>query len=151
VTAYVDTSVLLRVILGEPGVLPEWSTLDAIITSELTRVEALRTIDRARLALQLPDEDVALRREGVFAVLRACSIARVDAAVLARAAEPFPTALRTLAAIHLATALLVRAKHEHLVFATHDRQQAVAARAVGFRLLFPPSVLRNQLHVHPDS
>lgn len=132
---YVDTSVVLRVVLGEPGVLAEWPSLDVAMTSELLRVEALRTIDRARIQLQLSDEEVASRREGVFAILGACHIARVDGAVLERAAEPFPTLVRTLDALHLATALLIRAEHEDLAFATHDRQLATAARSVGFKVL----------------
>jgi predicted nucleic acid-binding protein len=49
VKVYVDTSVLLRVVFGEPGVLAEWTTIDMAVASELTRVEALRTIDRARI------------------------------------------------------------------------------------------------------
>lgn len=133
--AYVDTSVVLRVVLGEPGVLPEWRSIDVAVASELLRVEALRTIDRARILLQLSDEEVASRREGVFAILGACHIARVDGSVLERAAEPFPTLVRTLDAIHLATALLIRAEHDDLAFATHDRQLATAARSVGFKVL----------------
>lgn len=135
---YVDTSVLLHVVLGEPGVLAEWTAIDMAVASELTRVEALRTIDRARLLAQLPDEEVALRREGVLAILGGFHIAGVNAAVLERAADPFPTLVRTLDAIHLATALLVRAEHEDLVFATHDRQLAIAARSVGFQVLGAP-------------
>jgi predicted nucleic acid-binding protein len=139
VTVYVDTSVLLRVVLGEPGVLAEWTTIDLAVASELTRVEALRTIDRARIVVQLPDEEVALRREAVLAILGGFHIAGVNATVLERAADPFPTLVRTLAAIHLATALLVRAEHEDLLFATHDRQLATAARAVGFQVLGAPA------------
>lgn len=132
---YVDTSVVLRVVLGEPGALPEWPSIDVAIASEVLRVEALRTIDRARIQLRLADEEVAERREGIFAILSACHIARVESAVLERAAEPFPTVVRTLDAIHLATALLIRAEQDDLVFATHDRQLAMAARSVGFRVL----------------
>jgi uncharacterized protein len=139
VKVYVDTSVLLRVVLGEPGVLAEWTAIDLAVASELTRVEALRTIDRARLLAQLPDEEVALRREGVLAILAGFHMAGVNAAVLERAADPFPTLVRTLDAIHLATALLVRAEHEDLVFATHDRQLAIAARSVGFQVLGAPA------------
>jgi predicted nucleic acid-binding protein len=138
VKAYVDTSVLLRVVLGEPGALPEWASIEVAIGSELARVEALRTIDRARLRLQLSDEEVALRREGVMAILSSFHIARVDSAVLERAADPFPTLVRTLDAIHLATALLVRAEHEDLIFATHDRQLATAARSVGLQVMGVP-------------
>jgi predicted nucleic acid-binding protein len=135
VKVYVDTSVVLRVVLGERRVLAEWPSIDVAMASELVRVEALRTIDRARIQLQLSDEEVASRREGVFAILGACHIARVDGVVLERAAEPFPTLVRTLDAIHLATALLIRTEHEDLVFATHDGQLATAARSVGFKVL----------------
>jgi predicted nucleic acid-binding protein len=42
-------------------------------------------------------------------------------------------------AIHLATALLVRPAFEDLALATHDRELATAARAVGFRVHGAPS------------
>jgi uncharacterized protein len=135
VKAYVDTSVLLRVVLGEPDPLPEWPAIEVAVGSELARIEALRTIDRARIRLQLSDEEVAERREGVAAVLSGFHIARMTAAVLTRAADPFPTLVRTLDAIHLATASLVRVDHEDLIFATHDRQLATAARALGFQVI----------------
>jgi predicted nucleic acid-binding protein len=135
VKVYVDTSVLLRVVLGEPDPLPEWPAIAMAVGSELARVEALRTIDRARIQLQLSDEEVALRREGVLTVLSGFHMARVDTIVLERAADPFPTLVRTLDAIHLATALRIRAEHEDLIFATHDRQLATAARSVGFQVI----------------
>ena len=118
--------------------MSEWPAIEMAVGSELTRVEALRTIDRARIRLQLSDEEVALRREGVLAVMSGFHVARVGGAVLERAADPFPTLVRTLDAIHLATALLVRAEHEDLIFATHDRQLATAARSVGFRVIGTP-------------
>ncbi len=133
--AYVDTSVLLRIVLAEPKPLSEWRSIDLALTSELTRVEALRTIDRARIELRLSDIDVAERRALVLGTLDGFHVAELDRVVLGRAAEPFPTLLRTLDAIHLATALLSRAAHQGLVFATHDAAQAIAARAVGFRVI----------------
>ena len=130
--AYIDTSVVLRIALGEPQPLRQWRSIEMASASELVRVEALRTVDRARIALRLPDEEIAERRQAVLLILSGFHIARVDARVLERAADPFPTLVRTLDALHLATALLVRVEHEDLVFATHDRQLATAARAVGF-------------------
>lgn len=134
-TAYVDTSVLLRIVLGEPAPLREWRSIEVALTSELTRVEALRTIDRARLELRLADDEVAERRALVLGTLDGFHVARLDRTVLDRAAEPFPTLLRTLDAVHLATALLSRSAHEDLVFATHDGAQATAARSLGFRVI----------------
>jgi hypothetical protein len=47
-----------------------------------------------------------------------------------------PTAVKTLDAIHLASALLVRERRApSLVFVTHDPQRARAARALGFECL----------------
>jgi predicted nucleic acid-binding protein len=138
VKAYIDTSVLLRIVLGEPRPLTEWRSIDLALTSEVTRVEALRTIDRARIELRLSDGDVAERRALVLATLDGFHMAQLDRVVLGRAAEPFPTLLRTLDAIHLATALLSQPEHPDLVFATHDSAQATAARALGFRVFGLP-------------
>jgi hypothetical protein len=44
-----------------------------------------------------------------------------------------PTIVKTLDAIHLASALAIRERRGiDLLFATHDNQQATAARALGF-------------------
>jgi hypothetical protein len=53
--------------------------------------------------------------------------------VLRRASLPMATAVKTLDALHLASALLFQERRGmSLVFATHDAQQAIAARALGF-------------------
>jgi hypothetical protein len=52
--------------------------------------------------------------------------------VLARAAQPFPTALGALDAIHLATGLLWREPAgTDIVMAAHDHALATEARACG--------------------
>jgi uncharacterized protein len=150
VKAYIDTSVLLRIVLGEPRPLTEWRSIDLALTSELTRIEALRTIDRARIELRLSDTEVAERRALVLGTLDGFHLARLDGVVLDRAAEPFPTLVRTLDAIHLATALLSRAEHQGLVFATHDHAQAMAALSVGFRVIGAPSRLARAKLEHPS-
>ena len=133
-TLYVDSSVLLRVVLHERGRLREWGRSRRWISSQLIRTECLRTIDRARVQFSLSDEDVATRRAAVLEHLRAFDLIVLDAAVLERAADPFPTALGTLDALHLASALVARTIEPALVFATHDRELAIAARASGFRV-----------------
>jgi hypothetical protein len=56
--------------------------------------------------------------------------------ILARASEPFPTALGSLDAIHLATALVWRDRMQQpLRVATHDGELALAARSFGFDVL----------------
>jgi predicted nucleic acid-binding protein len=78
--AYLDSSVLLRVIFGEPAALPEFSSIEYAVSSELTQVECLRTIDRARLRLGLTDEDVALRSRAVFEALRRLELVPLSSA-----------------------------------------------------------------------
>ena len=138
-TVYVDSSVLLRVVLGEPGVLREWSRIDRALSSELTRLECLRTIDRARIRHRLKDDEVARQRAAILEQLEGFEIVPPETAVLERAAEPFPTLLGSLDAIHLATALLSRAHVPSLRFATHGSELAIAARAVGFSVLGAPA------------
>ncbi len=131
---YVDSSVLLRVVLGEPRRLRTWGRITQAVSSELIRLECLRTLDRARLTLRLEDEVVAKRRAAVLDVIQGFSLVPVAAPILERAAEPFPTMLGSLDAIHLASALLVRGRFEDLSLATHDDELGVAARAVGFQV-----------------
>jgi uncharacterized protein len=139
VNAYVDSSVLLRLVLAERGRLREWRRVRRAVSSELIGVECRRTIDRARIRLRLPDEEVADRRAAIGRWIEAFDLVRLDPPILERASQPFPTLLRTLDALHLASALAVRASVPDLVFATHDEELAVAARAVGFRVLGAPA------------
>ena len=134
-TVYVDSSVVLRIVLGEPGALRGWRRIRRAVSSQLVRIECLRTIDRARIRLTLPEADVAERRAAVLEVLEGFDVVPLDAAVLRRAADPFPTTLGSLDALHLATALQVREMIADLQLATHDRELATAARAVGFQVL----------------
>jgi predicted nucleic acid-binding protein len=131
---YVDSSVLLRVVLGEPRRLRAWSKITNPVSSELIRLECLRTIDRARIRLALADEDVARYRAEVLETVEAFHLVGLNPSVLERAAEPFPTTIGSVDAIHLASALLVRRQFEGLDLATHDDELATAGRAVGFRV-----------------
>lgn len=132
---YVDSSVLLRVVFGAADRLSSWRHIERPIASGLIRLECLRTIDRARLQHRLSDALVSERRAIVEEFLDAFEIIPIDHAVLARAAEPFPTLIGSLDAIHLATALLGRTLVADLFFATHDDELGIAARAMGFRVL----------------
>jgi predicted nucleic acid-binding protein len=136
VIAYVDSSVLLRVILGQANALREWSDIEAGIVSALAEVECLRTLDRLRIHASLSDEEITLRREAVFRLLDAMEIVEPTRSVLSRAAQPLPTTLGTLDAIHLATALLWREGAQvDLVMATHDEALAIAAKACRLRVI----------------
>jgi len=129
---YVDSSVVLRVVLVQPDALSSWPGITRGITSEVTRVECLRSLDRARVRHGLSDVEVAEQRSNLLAVLAGLEVVPLTGAVLDRAAEPFPTLIGTLDAIHLASAGLIRDAVPELGFATHDRELGIAARAVGF-------------------
>lgn len=122
----------MRVILGERGRLPIWASITSAISSELVRLECLRTIDRARMRVGLEDTRIARYRAEILEALGSFRLVTLDSAVLERAADPFPTLLGTLDAIHLSSALLAREEVEDLVFATHDDGLAVAAHSMGF-------------------
>jgi predicted nucleic acid-binding protein len=93
-------------------------------------------LDRLRLAEGLEDAEIAVRREAVFRFLEAVEVVELTRPVLARAAQPLPTALGTPDAIHLATALLWKERTgADLVMATHDEALAIAARASGLRVI----------------
>ena len=64
--AYLDSSVLLRLVLRQPGALKEWSSVEEGVTSALTQVECLRTLDRLRVVERIPDEALASRREAIL-------------------------------------------------------------------------------------
>jgi len=136
VIAYVDASVLLRVALGQPDALPQWRRIDQGVASELVVAECLRTLDRLRLRARLSDADVATRRATILALIASLELVEVDAVVLDRAAQPMPTDLGTLDAIHLATALLWKdLTRADLTMATHDGALALGARAHGLRVI----------------
>jgi predicted nucleic acid-binding protein len=129
---YVDSSVLLRVVLREPGRVPIWSKITTAISSELIRLECLRTIDRARVRVGFDDPRIARYRADILEAVDSFDLIALDGTVLARASDPFPTLLGSLDAIHLASARLMREEVDDLVFATHDEELGVAAHATGF-------------------
>ena len=133
--AYVDASVLLRLVLGEPGRLAKWREVETAVSSGLAEVEVVRTLDRLRVRGELTPEETADRRGTAYRLLEAVSLADVSTPILRRAADPFPTPLGTLDAIHLATALAWRDARREVVMATHDTQLALAARACGFEVI----------------
>ncbi len=134
--AYVDASILLRVALGQPDGLPEWRHIDRGVCSALVTTECLRTLDRLRLRVKLPDAEVAARRATILALIGALELVEIDSVVLDRAAQPMPIVLGTLDAIHLATALLWKdLARVDLIMATHDTALALGAQAHGLHVV----------------
>jgi predicted nucleic acid-binding protein len=136
VIAYLDSSVILRLVLKEPNPLHEWTDVHHAVTSALAEVEVLRTLDRLRVSNPSIDPQVmAGRREAAFRILEGLETVEITRVVLARAAQPLTTALGTLDAIHLVSAMGWREQFENLLFATHDTALGIAARASGFEVV----------------
>lgn len=137
--AYLDSSVLMRIVFREPDPLAEWPLIITGVTSTLTRVESARAMDR-EVILGVATEDALREKQREIAdILRRLEYVPLEGPVLAQAAEPLPLVLGTLDSIHLASAILYRATQppdeRPLLFATHDQQLARAARAMNFEVL----------------
>jgi len=136
VIAYVDSSVLLRLALGQSNALPEWRRIDRGVSSALISPESLRTRDRVRIRASLSDIAVARQRATILNLIDSLELIEVDSTVLDRAAQPMPTELGTLDAIHLASALLWKdATSIDPVMATHDGALGLAAQAHGLKVI----------------
>lgn len=136
--AYVDASVLIRIVLRQRSPLEDWDDLTVGVSSTLLSVECHRAIDQLWHRGELDENDVAEKRELIDTFLTRLQLQPVDDVVFALASKPLPTPLATLDAIHLATALLYRAAHREqgqIYFATHDHALARAARAMHFDVI----------------
>jgi len=139
VIAYIDASVLLRLVLRQPNALAEWGQVERCASSALITTESLRSLDRLRLRTNVADHQLARWRAAIFALIASVELVEINAAVLDRAAQPMPTVLGTLDAIHLATALLWKEMTgTDVVMATHDRELAIAAEAHGMKVVGAP-------------
>ena len=133
---YVDASALLRVVFTEPGPVVPLSPSDRVVSSQLVVVESFRAIDRARLTGAIDDRTTAGKRKELTDLLAMLDLYPVDQRVIDRARGSFAVPLRSLDAIHVATAevLAAEADGETVEFWTHDERQAVAALSRGFHI-----------------
>ena len=133
---YLDSSVVLRPLLGQPRPLSAWGKWTAAYSSELLGVECRRAIDRLRLEALYDDGQVAQAMEQLTRIERTIRQIRLSRSIIEGASKTMPTIVKTLDAIHLAAAVALRERRNmELLFATHDRQQANAAKALGFKCL----------------
>ena len=126
---YVDSSVLLAFLLHERvAVFPSDGQL---VTSELSELECRRTLDRIRIQERRSDEEMARSLSELHALFQSLRVIRVDSVVLKRAKAAFPTVVRSLDSIHIATAELSGARR----FISRDKQQGNAASALGMQII----------------
>jgi hypothetical protein len=103
---YVDTSVLLRhVVLGDSS-MKHVLACERIISSELLEIEARRVIHRYRIDGEIDDEGFIQANTRLNKVLSGVSLLALSSAVKRRAMGAFPVHVKTLDALHLASALV---------------------------------------------
>ncbi len=132
--AYLDSSIILRIILKQPSPYEGWREFENLVGSQLVEVECLRTLDRMRVAEGIPEDVLLAYRVDLFEVMKGVDLFQPTPPILRRASETFPVAIGTLDAIHLSTALSWKDEQsEDLVFLTHDKGLNRAAQALGFK------------------
>lgn len=133
---YVDASALVRIVTGDgPGIdgQPSWGQT---YSSAIAQVETRRTFDRLRLTGAVDDVWLVGARRRLREFERRIAWLPVSPMVIGRASEQMTVVVGALDAIHIASAAAIRAFADpDLVFATHDRQQALGAMTLGFEVI----------------
>jgi hypothetical protein len=134
---YVDASVVLRILLREPGPTVPLVVGDRLVSSQLIEIEVFRAVDRLRLLGALDDVTTAVKRKELTDLLARLHLAPIDRHVITRAKAAFAVNVRALDSIHVATAevLAAEAEGEPIEFWTHDERQATAALSRGLTVL----------------
>ena len=123
---YLDSSVVLARLLTGPRNAPDTAWNDALISSRLLEYEVWNRIHARQLTRSLGETAQSL--------LEHIELIEMTQTVLARAIDPFPIAVRTLDALHLATIGFVRSQGHSVQLASFDRRMIAAARALGIEL-----------------
>ena len=123
---YLDTSVALAHLLAEDRVPPDRLWGEILVSSRLLEYELWNRIHARKLT----------RSHGDLArgVLARVALLEVTPPVLLRALEPFPVAVRTLDALHLASIEFLRTHGQDVELATYDDRMSATARRLKIRL-----------------
>jgi len=127
---YLDSSALVKIVVLEK----ESEALRAFVAESPARVTSAVSVTEVRRAIgRLPGGHAQADRARL--VLDGVALLAVDLGILDRAAGVAPQELRTLDAIHIASALSLGA--DLLAFVTYDERQRVAARKAGLPVAAP--------------
>jgi predicted nucleic acid-binding protein len=123
---YLDTSVLLAHLLAEDRNPPDSLWAETLVASRLLEYETWVRLNAQGLA--------SSHGEAARYLIGRIALLELAPPVLARALAPFPAPVRTLDALHLASAEFLRERRVDLSLATYDERMAAAARAMGIPL-----------------
>lgn len=128
---YVDTSVVLAELLAEDRRPGEAFWNETLVSSRLLEYEVWTRVHARKVA--------RTHGEAARALIGRVALLELVAPVLTRALEPFPSPVRTLDALHLASAEFLRDRQRGVRLATYDGRQSAAAKAMGFVLYDLPA------------
>ena len=133
-TRYIESSALVAALLErDTAARASIRVPGTRVTSALTLAEAARAILRARASGRLSEANERAATRGLQVFARRCDIVRVTDDVLARVGRPFPVEpIRTLDAVHLATAEVLAEPPALVTIVTRDARVRDNARALGY-------------------
>ena len=136
---YAESSAVLAWLLDEPAA-PEvrqfLSDAAIIVASDLTLIECDRVLQRAIALGELNAAEADDRHAYLMIAASQWQILHLAGEVVDRARQPFPAEpIRTLDAIHLASALTARGALPGLRFLSLDDRVRATAKKLGFELL----------------
>jgi predicted nucleic acid-binding protein len=138
VTLYAESSAVVAWLLDEaasPAVRRILAEAETVVASDLTLIECDRVLIRATALGDLTEAQAADRRARLNAAAAGWEIMRVDDEVVERARRPFPAEpIRTLDALHLASALIARQAIAGLELLSLDDRIRTAGRQLGIRV-----------------
>lgn len=123
---YLDTSVALAHLLTEDRCPPPSLWEEDLFSSRLLEYEIWTRIHARGLT--------ATHTEAVRQLLDRVAFVEMIPSVLSRALEPFPSPVRTLDALHLASAVYLRAQGEVVTIASYDDRLVAVARQLEFEV-----------------
>jgi len=138
VKIYAESSAVLAWLLGEDAAQRVRELLrkaELVIASDLTLLECDRVLIRAVALGDIDEAGAADRRAHLNAAAAHWHMLRVSPEIVERARQPFPAEpIRTLDAIHLASALAARAGVAGVELLSLDDRVRRAGQQLGFRL-----------------
>jgi len=131
---YIESSALVAALLEHDlAALKSVRIRGRQVTSALTIAETARAILRARAAARLTADEERAAVRALRRFERRCYLVAVTDSVLARVRRPFPLEpIRTLDAVHLATAELLGEPPQLVVIVTRDARVRDNAHNLGY-------------------
>ena len=137
--AYAESSAVLTWLLGEPGegdVRQHLTDADRVVASTLTAVECARALARGVTTERVSAKDELAALQLLDTVARSWVTLELTGRVLDRARARFPhEPVRTLDALHLATAMVFHEAHGALTMLSLDQRVRENALSLGLEVV----------------